>query len=42
MDFTFSEQDDLLRKTVRSFALSKLLPEMPRWRSEPFPREMIH
>lgn len=42
MDFTFSEQDDLLRKTVRSFALSKLLAEMPRWRSEPFPREMIH
>lgn len=34
MDFTFSEQDEFLRKTARSFALSKLLPEMPRWRSE--------
>jgi cyclohexanecarboxyl-CoA dehydrogenase len=42
MDFSFGEDNDLLRDTVRSFALAKLLPDMPRWRAEAFPRELIH
>ena len=42
MDFTLSEENELLRTTVRSFALSKLLPAMPRWRTEAFPRELLH
>jgi cyclohexanecarboxyl-CoA dehydrogenase len=42
MDFApTSDENELLRSTVRAFALSKLLPQMPRWRSEPFPRELI-
>jgi cyclohexanecarboxyl-CoA dehydrogenase len=36
-----TDEDELLRKTVRSFALSRLAPLMARWRSEPFPRELI-
>lgn len=33
--------DELLRETVRSYALSELLPQMARWRSEPFPPELV-
>ena len=41
MDFAPTDEDELLRTTVRSFALSRLLPQMPRWRSEPFPRDLV-
>lgn len=34
-------EHDLLRETVRAFALSELLPKMSRWRREPFPRELL-
>lgn len=34
-------EHELLRDTVRSFALSELLPQMPRWRTEPFPNELL-
>ena len=41
MDFTFNDEDELFAKTLRDYARAKLLPEMGRWRSDPFPRERI-
>ena len=41
MNFTFSEENLLIQETMRSFALTRLAPMMGRWRSEPFPAEML-
>ena len=41
MDFALSDEDEMLRSTARSFALSRLLPNMARWQTEPFPRELV-
>ena len=42
MEFTFTEEQELLRSTVRQFATKKLLPHYARWdRGEPFPKEAL-
>ena len=41
MDFGFDDEQLLLRDTLREFALSELAPVAERWRTEPFPRELI-
>ena len=41
MDFTFNDDDELFAETLRDYARARLLPEMRRWRSDPFPRERI-
>ena len=41
MDFSFSEEDELLRETVRRYATARLAPDYARWESEPFPRERV-
>ena len=41
MDFGFDDGQQLLRETLREFALSELAPVAPRWRNEPFPPEQI-
>jgi len=41
MDFSFSEEDELLRETVRRYATERLAPDYARWESEPFPRDRI-
>lgn len=41
MDFNFSEEDQLLQETARSYALANLAPVMSRWRTEPFPAAML-
>ena len=41
MNFTFSDEDELLRDTVRRYATERLAPDYPRWETEPFPRERI-
>jgi cyclohexanecarboxyl-CoA dehydrogenase len=41
MDFSWREEDELLRETVRRYALERLAPDYPRWESEPFPRERV-
>ncbi len=41
MDFSFSEEDDLLREVLRKYALEQLLPDYASWKERPFPREKI-
>lgn len=41
MDFRFTDEDELLRDTLRGYALDRLLPDYPRWQHQPFPRERI-
>ena len=41
MDFGLSEEDQLLQATMRDYAHNRLLPMMARWKTEPFPREMV-
>jgi alkylation response protein AidB-like acyl-CoA dehydrogenase len=42
MDFTFSEDHELLRKTVRDFARAEVLPHARKWdQEERFPKEII-
>ena len=41
MDFTFTEEYELVRDTARRYALTKLAPTAARWRTEPFPAEML-
>jgi cyclohexanecarboxyl-CoA dehydrogenase len=41
MDFTFSEDDELFRETVRRYAAERLAPDYARWETEPFPRERV-
>ena len=41
MHFTLSEEDELFGDTLRAFAMERLLPDMARWRSEPYPRELL-
>ena len=41
MDFGFDDEQLLLSDTLREFALSELAPVAERWRTEPFPRELI-
>jgi cyclohexanecarboxyl-CoA dehydrogenase len=41
MDFTWREEDELFRDTVRRYALERLAPDFSRWESEPFPRERV-
>lgn len=41
MDFTLSEEDQLLRDTCRQYAIAQLLPDYRRWKDEPFPRERV-
>jgi len=41
LDFSFSEEDELLRETVRRYATERLAPDYARWESEPFPRERV-
>jgi len=42
MDFTFSEDHELLRKTVRDFARAEVLPHARKWdEEERFPKEIV-
>lgn len=41
MDFGFDDEQELLRDTLRGFASSELAPLAARWRTEPFPPELI-
>jgi cyclohexanecarboxyl-CoA dehydrogenase len=41
MDFSWREEDELLRDTVRRYASERLAPDYSRWESEPFPRERV-
>ena len=41
MDFSWQEEDELLRETVRRYAAERLAPDYARWEREPFPRERI-
>jgi cyclohexanecarboxyl-CoA dehydrogenase len=41
MDFSWREEDDLFRETVRRYATERLAPDYARWESEPFPRDRI-
>ena len=41
MDFSWREEDELLRETVRRYATERLAPDYARWESEPFPRERV-
>jgi alkylation response protein AidB-like acyl-CoA dehydrogenase len=42
MDFTFSEDHELLRKTVRDFARAEVLPHARKWdQEERFPKEIV-
>src|SRR5581483_5788796 len=41
MDFSWSEEDELLRETVRRYATERLAPDYSRWEREPFPRERV-
>lgn len=41
MDPTFSDEDLLLRDTMRDYALTRLLPDYLRWKNEPFPKERL-
>jgi cyclohexanecarboxyl-CoA dehydrogenase len=41
MDFSWREQDELLRDTVRRYAAERLAPDYARWETEPFPRERV-
>lgn len=41
MDFSWREEDELLRDTVRRYATERLAPDYARWETEPFPRERV-
>ena len=41
VDFTFSDEEQLLQETLRSYAQTELVPKMSRWRTEAFPKEMV-
>ena len=41
MDFSWQEEDELLRDTVRRYATERLAPDYARWEKEPFPRERV-
>ncbi|MDY7102924.1 MAG: acyl-CoA dehydrogenase family protein [Actinomycetota bacterium] len=41
MDFGFDDGQELLRDTLRDFASRELAPRAARWRTEPFPPELI-
>lgn len=41
MDLTFSDTDELFAATLRDYARARLLPDMARWRTEPYPRELL-
>jgi len=41
MDFSWKEEDELLRDAVRRYAGERLAPDYARWESEPFPRERV-
>ncbi len=41
MDFSWREEDELLRETVRRYATERLAPDYGRWETEPFPRERV-
>src|SRR5688572_22662290 len=41
MDFSWREEDELLRDTVRRYATERLAPDYARWETEPFPREQV-
>ncbi len=41
MDFSWREEDELLRDTVRRYATERLAPDYARWEREPFPRERV-
>ncbi|MBI4831000.1 MAG: acyl-CoA dehydrogenase family protein [Candidatus Lindowbacteria bacterium] len=42
LDFTFTDEQEQLRKTIREFSLKELLPKYGHWdRREEYPRELI-
>ena len=41
MDPTFSDEDLLLRDTMRDYARTKLLPDYAAWKDTPFPRDRV-
>lgn len=41
MNFAFSDEDELFADTLRDYARNRLLPDMQRWRTEPYPRELL-
>jgi cyclohexanecarboxyl-CoA dehydrogenase len=41
LDFSFTQEDELLRDTVWRYATERLAPDYARWESEPFPRERV-
>jgi cyclohexanecarboxyl-CoA dehydrogenase len=36
-----SDQDQLLRESMRRYAIDRLLPDYARWKTEPFPRDRL-
>ncbi|HVM52228.1 MAG TPA: acyl-CoA dehydrogenase family protein [Acidimicrobiales bacterium] len=41
MDLTFSDTDEQFAATLRDYARTRLLPDMARWRTEPYPRALL-
>lgn len=41
MDFSWREEHELLRDTVRRYATERLAPDYARWETEPYPRERV-
>lgn len=41
MDFRLSEEDELFGRTLRDYARERLLPNMPRWRTEAYPPDLL-
>src|SRR5581483_3976456 len=40
VDIRLSEEDELFARTLREYALDRLLPNMPRWRTEAYPPDL--
>ena len=41
MDFRLSEVDELFATTLRDYARERLMPNMPRWRTEAYPPDLL-
>jgi cyclohexanecarboxyl-CoA dehydrogenase len=41
MNFSWHEEDELLRDVVRRYAAERLAPDYARWETEPFPRQRV-
>lgn len=41
MDFRFSDEDELFRQTLRDYAIKRLLPDYPAWKTDRHPRDRV-